>query len=76
MTKILVSLQPQRKILDLGFDLNSLHDQLQSFIEGKRFLLVLDDVSDDIRAVWGDVKSVLSRGAPGSVVLVTTQLMV
>jgi len=74
MTKILVSLQPQRKILDLGFDLNSLHDQLQSFIEGKRFLLVLDDVSDDIRAVWGDVKSVLSRGAPGSVVLVTTQL--
>jgi len=74
MTKILVSLQPQHKILDLGFDLNSHHNQLQSFIEGKRFLLVLDDVSDDIRAVWGDVKSVLSRGAPGSVVLVTTQL--
>ncbi|CAN6219012.1 unnamed protein product [Urochloa humidicola] len=74
MAKILVSLQPQHRILDLGFDLNSLHNQLQSFIEGKRFLLVLDDVSDDIRAVWGDVKSVLSRGAPGSVVLVTTQL--
>ncbi|CAL5072426.1 unnamed protein product [Urochloa decumbens] len=74
MTKILVSLQPQHRILDLGFDLNSLHNQLQSFIEGKRFFIVLDDVSDDIRAVWGDVKSVLSRGAPGSVVLVTTQL--
>ncbi|OEL16804.1 Disease resistance protein RGA2, partial [Dichanthelium oligosanthes] len=74
MAKILVSLQPQHKILDLGFDLNSLHNQLQSFIEGKKFLLVLDDVSDEIRAVWGEVRSVLSRGAPGSVVLVTTQL--
>jgi Leucine-rich repeat (LRR) protein len=74
MTKILVSLQPQHKILDLGFDLNSLHNQLQSFIEGKRFFIVLDDVSDDIHAVWGDVRSVLSRGAPGSVILVTTQL--
>uniref|UniRef100_K3ZQ57 Uncharacterized protein n=1 Tax=Setaria italica TaxID=4555 RepID=K3ZQ57_SETIT len=74
MTKILVSLQPQHKILDVGFDLNSLHNQLQSFIEGKRFFIVLDDVSDDIRAVWGDVRSVLSRGAPGSVILVTTRL--
>ncbi|KAF8669084.1 hypothetical protein HU200_051407 [Digitaria exilis] len=74
MTRILVSLHTKHKILDLGLDLNSLHNQLQSFIEGKRFLLVLDDVSDNIRAVWADVRSVLSRGAPGSIVLVTTQL--
>ncbi|KAJ1291141.1 hypothetical protein BS78_02G295700 [Paspalum vaginatum] len=74
MTKILVALQPQHKILDLGFDLNGLHNQLQSFIQGKRFLLVLDDVSDEMYEVWGDIISVLNRGSPGSVVLVTTQL--
>jgi len=67
MTKVLVSLQPSDKM-------NSFHNQLQSFIGGKRFFLVLDDVADEIRTVWGDVISVLSRGAPGSVVLVTTQL--
>ncbi|WVZ66105.1 hypothetical protein U9M48_015379 [Paspalum notatum var. saurae] len=74
MTKILVALQPQHTILDLGFNLNGLHNQLQSLIQGKRFLLVLDDVSDEIHEVWGDIVSVLNRGAPGSVVLVTTQL--
>lgn len=74
MTQVLVSLQPQHNILSRVLNLNNLHIQLQSIIEGKRFLLVLDDVSDEIRAIWGDMSSVLCKGAPGSVVLVTTQL--
>ncbi|KAK3157437.1 hypothetical protein QOZ80_2AG0122230 [Eleusine coracana subsp. coracana] len=74
MTQILISLQPQRKILADVFDLNSLHAELQNFIQGKRFFLVLDGVSDEIRAVWSALRSVLRKGAPGSVVLVTTQL--
>ncbi|KAL6657941.1 hypothetical protein ACP70R_005721 [Stipagrostis hirtigluma subsp. patula] len=74
MIQILVSFQSQHKTMSHAFDLNSLHTELQSFIEGKRFLLVLDDISDEIRAIWSDIRSVLSRGAPGSVVLVTTRL--
>ncbi|TVU38826.1 hypothetical protein EJB05_12218, partial [Eragrostis curvula] len=74
MTQILISLQPQHKILADVFDLNSLHVELQNFIQGKRFFLVLDGVSDEIRAVWSGLRSVLRKGAPGSVILVTTQL--
>ncbi|XP_062187014.1 putative disease resistance RPP13-like protein 1 [Phragmites australis] len=74
MTQILVSLQPQQKILADVLDLKRLHFELQSFIEGKRFLLVFDGVSDEIRAMWSELRSVLRKGAPGSVVLVTTQI--
>ncbi|XP_040382181.1 putative disease resistance RPP13-like protein 1 [Oryza brachyantha] len=51
-----------------------LHVELQSIIEGRRFFLVLDDVWDDIHAIWSNLRRILSKGAPGSVVLVTTQL--
>ncbi|XP_006657770.1 disease resistance protein RGA2-like [Oryza brachyantha] len=74
MAQIFVSLQPEHNILDHAFSLNSLRIQLQSVTEGKKFLLVLDDVSDEIRAIWGDLRSALKKGAPGSVVLVTTQM--
>lgn len=74
MAQIFVSMQPEHNMLDHAFSLNSLRVQLQSVIEGKRFLLVLDDVSDEIRAMWGDLRSALKKGAPGSVVLVTTNL--
>jgi hypothetical protein len=75
MTQIMLSLQPQQNIMADVFDLNNLHAGLQNFIEGKRFLLVLDGVFDEIHAkIWSDLRSVLSKGAPGSVVLVTTQI--
>ncbi|KAL5196792.1 hypothetical protein ABZP36_000304 [Zizania latifolia] len=53
-------------------NLESAHIGLHRVIVGKRFLLVLDDVWDDV--IWSCLRSVLSEGAPGSVVLVTTQL--
>uniref|UniRef100_A0A0E0LLF2 Uncharacterized protein n=1 Tax=Oryza punctata TaxID=4537 RepID=A0A0E0LLF2_ORYPU len=53
--------------------LDTAYYQLQDIIEGKRFLLVLDDVWDESRVLWKGLRSVLSKGAPGSVVLVTTQ---
>ncbi|TVU38827.1 hypothetical protein EJB05_12219, partial [Eragrostis curvula] len=74
MNQILLSLQPQQNILADVLDLNNVHVELQNFIEGKRFLLVLDGVFDEMRPIWSDLRSVLSKGAPGSVVLVTTQM--
>uniref|UniRef100_A0A0E0I1I7 NB-ARC domain-containing protein n=2 Tax=Oryza nivara TaxID=4536 RepID=A0A0E0I1I7_ORYNI len=41
---------------------------IRSF-EGRRFLIVLDDVWDDITTVWDDLYRVFQAGASGSVVL-------
>uniref|UniRef100_A0A0E0LLF4 Uncharacterized protein n=1 Tax=Oryza punctata TaxID=4537 RepID=A0A0E0LLF4_ORYPU len=50
------------------------HPDLGNIIQGRRFLLVLDDVWSDIHEIWSNIRRILSKGAPGSVVLVTTQL--
>ncbi|KAJ4760763.1 Disease resistance protein RGA2 [Rhynchospora pubera] len=42
-------------------------------IENRRFFLVLDDVHDGIESKWSDLFSILSNGAPGSIILLTTQ---
>lgn len=46
---------------------------LSSAIENKRFFLVLDDVQDNLRELWGSLSSTLKRAANGSVVLLTTR---
>lgn len=47
---------------------------LFNILIGRRFLIVLDDVWDDITTVWDDLYRVFQAGASGSVVLVTTEL--
>uniref|UniRef100_A0A0E0Q935 Uncharacterized protein n=1 Tax=Oryza rufipogon TaxID=4529 RepID=A0A0E0Q935_ORYRU len=71
--KIIYSFDPKYD-LSCMTNLETVHSELQTIIEGKKFLLVLDDVWDEICVIWNGLKSVLSKGAPGSVILVTTQL--
>ncbi|KAM4087609.1 hypothetical protein ACB094_07G007800 [Castanea mollissima] len=47
--------------------------ELKKEIDGKRYLLVLDDVWNDNRQKWLDLKNLLMSGAKGSRILVTTR---
>ncbi|GMI77957.1 hypothetical protein like AT3G14470 [Hibiscus trionum] len=55
-------------------ELNSVLEQIQESIAGKRFLLVLDDVWTEDERKWQSLKYCLNSGAtPGSKILVTTR---
>ncbi|KAK7359118.1 hypothetical protein VNO77_01064 [Canavalia gladiata] len=56
------------------FDLEPLQRNLQELVQGKRYLLVLDDVWNDDQEKWERLKYVLTCGAKGASVLVTTRL--
>jgi Leucine-rich repeat (LRR) protein len=53
--------------------MNTLVNDLQKEIDGKRYLLVLDDVWNDDSLKWDDLKGLLLNGARGSRILVTTR---
>ncbi|KAF9664153.1 hypothetical protein SADUNF_Sadunf17G0126500 [Salix dunnii] len=55
-------------------ELDPLQQRLQKKLNGKKFLLVLDDVWDYHGDRWSKLKEVLRRGATGSVVIVTTRI--
>jgi hypothetical protein len=55
-------------------ELDPLQRCLQQKLNGKKFLLVLDDVWDDCTDRWNKLKEVLRCGAKGSAVIVTTRL--
>ncbi|KAF2320655.1 hypothetical protein GH714_029837 [Hevea brasiliensis] len=57
----------------LNLELEELHIRLKGNLEGKRYLLVLDDVWNDDQKKWDDLKAYLLVGAPGSKILVTTR---
>ncbi|KAG1347322.1 hypothetical protein COCNU_06G011510 [Cocos nucifera] len=46
---------------------------LKDATRNKRFLFVLDDVWDETGSKWKELRGVLTSGAKGSIVLVTTQ---
>ncbi|KAJ4783709.1 Disease resistance protein (CC-NBS-LRR class) family [Rhynchospora pubera] len=61
---------------NLRLDVLALEDvsrNLSSIISGVRFLVVLDDLFEKIECQWDAIHTTLSHGAPGSVVLITTQ---
>jgi len=57
-----------------NLDLDLLQRKLLDFIQGKRYLLVLDDVWDDKQENWHRLRSVLACGGTGASILVTTRL--
>ncbi|XP_057998261.1 putative disease resistance RPP13-like protein 1 [Hevea brasiliensis] len=54
-------------------ELNQVHLKLQEELEGKKFLIVLDDVWNKNYDKWITLCSPLMHGAPGSRVIVTTR---
>ncbi|KAL4600968.1 hypothetical protein ACB092_11G238200 [Castanea dentata] len=62
----------KRKKLE-NLERNASINDLQKEIDGKRFLLVLDDVWSDDSEKWDKLKEILLAGARGSRILVTTR---
>ncbi|XP_055820927.1 putative disease resistance protein RGA3 isoform X2 [Solanum dulcamara] len=55
-------------------DLAPLQKKLQKLLNGKRYLLVLDDVWNEDQEKWANLRAVLKVGASGASVLTTTRL--
>jgi hypothetical protein len=69
-----------KKILEAATDqkpehaeMNTLVRKLKKEIDGKKYLLVLDDVWNEDHEKWSEWKEVLMGGASGSRILVTTR---
>ncbi|KAL5565330.1 hypothetical protein UlMin_028494 [Ulmus minor] len=58
---------------DQNPDLEQLQTQLRSHIEGKKYLLVLDDVWNENSVEWDKLATLLQSGARGSRILITTR---
>jgi hypothetical protein len=54
-------------------EMNTVVGKLKEEIDGKKYLLVLDDVWNEDREKWFELKKVLMGGARGSRILVTTR---
>ncbi|KAH0642832.1 hypothetical protein KY289_033806 [Solanum tuberosum] len=63
----------ERSSLDVK-DLASFQKKLQQLLNGKRYLLVLDDVWNEDQQKWDNLRVVLKVGASGASVLTTTRL--
>ncbi|KAG4403245.1 hypothetical protein GLYMA_01G065800v4 [Glycine max] len=72
MTKAIIEATTGHASEDL--DLEPLQRRLQDLLQRKRYLLVLDDVWDEVQENWQRLKSVLACGAKGASILVTTRL--
>ncbi|KAJ9559300.1 hypothetical protein OSB04_013914 [Centaurea solstitialis] len=55
------------------WELDAMQVELRNKLEGKRFLIVLDDVWIEERTKWDKLSKALNSGAEGSIVMVTTR---
>ncbi|KAI8530677.1 hypothetical protein RHMOL_Rhmol11G0078300 [Rhododendron molle] len=55
-------------------DLDSLQRQLRDILNGKRYLIVLDDMWNDDQDKWDTLKCVLGCGSKGASIIITTRL--
>nr|CAD1829003.1 unnamed protein product [Ananas comosus var. bracteatus] len=62
-----------KSLCDLN-EIGALEEHLKERLQGKRFLLVLDDVWNEEQVLWETLRLALSSGAAGSRVLVTTRI--
>ncbi|KAK8588766.1 hypothetical protein V6N12_023181 [Hibiscus sabdariffa] len=56
-----------------NLEMDQLQNQLREKIDGKKYLLVLDDVWNEEREQWFNLKKLLMGGAKGSRIIVTTR---
>ncbi|KAK2379204.1 putative disease resistance protein RGA1 [Trifolium repens] len=54
-------------------DLEQLQQELREKVEGKRYLLVLDDIWNENRGLWLDLMRLLKVGSKGSKIIITTR---
>ncbi|KAB2059996.1 hypothetical protein ES319_A11G346800v1 [Gossypium barbadense] len=63
------------KALDQNLEMDQLQKQLQDKIDGKKYLLVLDDIWNEDVEQWLSLKTLLMGGARGSKIILTTRSM-